>query len=165
MRRRKSARKRAQVWFSDFMIGMLIFTIVIVIYYEYAYTVDQSTSKITSEFLMDAKSISSSLVTQGSPPDWNEASVEMIGITDGNQRVVQSKLDEFADMNYTFIRSKLRTAYELYVFFEDLEGQRILIDGNEGIGLVPTNSDNLVALTRIVIYNSELVKMVVQVWQ
>ena len=157
--------KKAQVWYTDFMVGILIFFIVIMIYYQYAHNLEQDPVQTTSDLLMDAKSISSSLITQGSPADWDQTNVEIIGLTDGNQRLVQEKLDMFFNMTYIDMRGKLRTPYNYYIYFQDLDENLIQINGKNGIGLDSNNTDNVVSLERIVLYNSKLTSMVVKVWQ
>ncbi len=158
-------RRKAQIWYTDFMMGILIFVIVIFIYYGFAYTLNQDPSDIISDLIMEAKAISSSLVTGGAPADWNQSSVEIIGLTDGDQRLMQEKLDMFADMGYHETKTKLRTPYDYYFYLEDVEGNIIPINGEQGIGLEANNSDNLVSITRVVVYDSKLTSMVVHVWQ
>ena len=114
---------------------------------------------------MDAKTISSALITQGSPSDWNQTNVEIIGLTDGSQRLVQEKLDMFVNMTYSQARTKLRTPYDFYFYLEELDGTRILVDGKEGFGTESNGADNIVTMTRVVVYNSNLINMVVHVWQ
>ena len=157
--------KQGQIWYTDFMLGILIFVIVILIYYNFAHTYSQDASDALSDLIMDAKSISSSLIQQGSPNDWNQSNVRVIGLTDGNQRLVQEKLDMFANMSYSQARTKLRTPYEFYVYLEAINGSRIVVDGKQGIGSYSNETDNLVSLTRVVIYDSKLTSMVVYVWQ
>lgn len=157
--------KKAQIWYTDFMIGILIFVIVIFIYYEYANNLSQDPSGITSDLMMEAKAISSSLITQGFPVNWNQSNVIIIGLTDGNQRLVQEKLDMFADMDYGSTKTKFRIPYDYYFYLEDVDGSIIQINGEDGIGLNATDPENLIPITRIVIYNSKLISMVVQIWQ
>jgi len=157
--------KYGQIWYTDFMIGLLIFVIVIFIYYGFAYSINQRPSEVTNNLLLDAKAVSSALVTAGSPIDWNASTVSIIGLTDGNQRLVQFKLDQFANLTYAEGRSKLRIPYDFYVFFESMNGSRLLIDGQEGIGKPITSSENAVSLTRVVVHNNSLMRMAVQIWQ
>ncbi len=51
------------------------------------------------------------------------------------------------------------------MFLEELNHTRINLDGKEGIGLKPTDAKNLIAINRIVVYDSIIRRMVVQVWQ
>ena len=161
----KKKSKKGQVWYTDFMLGILIFVVVIFIYYEYAHSVTQDPGSIISELVMDAKTISSSLVTKGSPENWNKTNVEIIGLTDGEQRLVQEKLDMFANMTYGYAKTKLRTPYDFYFYIEDLNGTKISVGGKEGVGKNITDSDNIVSMTRVAIYDSRLINMVVQIWE
>ena len=144
----------------------MIFVIVIMIYYAYAHNVEQDASSTTSDLLMEAKRITSAFVKQGSPADWNQTNVNVIGLTDGEQRLVEEKLDMLANMTYEQIKSNLRTQYNFYFYLEDVDGSIIPINGGKtSIGLNGSSSDNLVSLARVVIYDSRLVGMVVHVWQ
>ncbi len=157
-------RKKAQIWYTDFMIGLLVFVVVIFIYYGYAHSISQDPGDITFDLLMDAKAISGSLITKGSPNEWNKTNVDIVGLTNGNQRIVQEKLDMFSNMTYGYTKTKLKTPYDFYFYLEELEGNSININGKEGIGMETDSADNIVSLTRVVIYDSRLVNMVVQVW-
>ncbi len=157
--------KKAQVWFIDFMIGILIFVIVIFIYYGYAHNINQNPGEITSDLILDAKAISSSLITQGSPPNWNQSNVEIIGLTNGKQRIVQEKLDLLANITYSEARNKLRTPYNFYLQLKHLNGTVIPINSQPGFGQTPSDTENLASLTRVVVYNSKLTNLVIQVWE
>ncbi len=155
---------KAQIWYTDFMVGLLIFVVVVFIYYEYAHSLSQDSGEIASDLVMDAKAISGSLVTKGSPNYWNKSNVTIIGLTDGRQRLIQEKLDILANMTYSEAKSKLRTSYDFYIYFEYLNGTRIIIDGKDGIGINSSGADDVVTLTRLMLYNSKLISMVVNLW-
>ena len=143
----------------------MIFFIVVFIYYGYAYSFNQDPNEIISELVMDAKAISASLITQGSPNDWNLTNVQIIGLTDGNQRIMQNKIDMIGNFSYNNLSSILRTRYDYFIQLIELNGSIINISGKEGVGLAPYNEDNVIAITRIVVYDSRLISMVVKVWQ
>ena len=158
-------KKKAQIWYIDFMIGLMIFFIAVFIYYQYAYSFNQDPNDVLSDLVMETKTISSSLITQGSPNDWNQTNVQIIGLTDGNHRFVQNKLEIFENFSYNDSKEILRTHYDYYIQLKELNGSTILINGEEGIGLIQSNSsDHQIAITRIGVYNSRLISMVVQVW-
>ena len=157
--------KKSQIWYTDFIVGIFIFFIVILVYYGYAHSFNQNPSSTASDLLMDAKTISQSLVAQGFPSGWNQSDVQIIGLTDGNYRLNSTKLGIFADMEYSLLKARLRTSYEFYFYLEEVNGSRILINGKEGVGLPGENSKNLVSIIRVVIFNSRLINMVVNVWQ
>ncbi|MBD3249221.1 hypothetical protein GF336_04200 [Candidatus Woesearchaeota archaeon] len=154
--------KKSQIWFTDFIIGVMIFLIVVLIYYGYSYSLNSDPGDITKDLIMEAKSISSALISRGSPSDWNKSNVEVIGLTDGNQRIVEEKLGMFAEMDYEETRDIFRTPYDYHFFLKEANGS--IVDENGEIGLSGNSSDNLVSITRIVIYDSRLVNMVVHVW-
>ena len=157
--------KKGQIWYTDFMFGLLIFIIVVTVYYGYAHSIDQDPGEVISDIVMDAKAVSSSLITQGSPSDWNKSTVKILGITDGSQRIVQEKLEMFQNMTYQETKTKLRTSYDFFMYLEDIDGTRILINGEDGIGYDSNETDNSVTLTRLVVYNSKLTSMVVNIWE
>ena len=157
--------KKAQIWYSDFMVGLLIFIIVVFVYYEFAYNFNEDPGEIIYELMMEAKSISSSLIGEGFPSNWSKDNVKIIGIGDGNHRSVEQKLSMFYDMTYLETRSKLRSIYNYYFHLEYLNGTIIIIDGKNGAGIEPLNQKNLATISRIIIYDSNLARMVVQVWQ
>lgn len=159
------SKRNSQIWLTDFIIGVLIFLIVILIFYKYAYNLNEDPNKVSIELLMDAKSISNSLITTGSPENWNQTNVSIIGLTDGNQRLVQNKLDMFANISYSSIRTYLRTSYDFYLTLEYFNKTNIPINGSLGIGMAPNDADNLIRISRIVIYDSGLINMVVTIWQ
>jgi len=158
-------KKKSQVWFLDFMVGITIFLIVIAIYFKYANNLTEDPSKKNAELIMDAKSISSALVTKGAPNPWNQTTVNVIGLTDGRQRIEDNKLLLFSNISYSDAKLKLRTTYEYYFSLEYLNKTPILIDGKDGIGKAPLDVKNSVVIKRVLIYNSSLVNLVVNIWE
>jgi len=161
--------KKSQVWYTDFMIGIFIFSIVVIIFYTYAHNAEQDPKVIISDLSVDAKSISGSLVSEGYPSNWTSENVVVIGLTDGKQRIVPSKLYMFADMDYYHTKTMLRTNYEYYFYIEYMNRTKIDIPCPTGLckslGSDPNSSSNLISLSRIVVYDSKIVNMVVQLWQ
>lgn len=125
---------KAQVWYTDFMVGVIIFVVVITLYFVYAHGLEQDPNTITTELLMDAKSISNNLVSAGSPVGWNQSDVQVIGLTDNSQRLVDDKVDMFFNISYIDARKSLRTSFDFFVSFEDLDGNPLYVDGFCGVG-------------------------------
>jgi len=156
--------KKAQIWYTDFMIAVLIFVIALVIYYEYITNLSLEDQIVIDELIADAKSISTSLVSGGNPYNWTNETVVRIGITDGNHRIDQAKIDIFSAMNYTKAHRLLGARFNYYIFFENSTNDRINITSGDAIGLVPSGYNKLIQITRILIYRHEIIKMQVQVW-
>jgi len=178
-------KNKAQVWYTDFIIALLIFVIALVIYYEYTTNLSNQDKGLLDDLLGDAKTISSSLVSAGYPTNWTNTTVERIGLTNNDQRIDETKLDAFLGMTYKDSRKVFGTKYDYFVFFEDRNNDITEIGGDSekcGVGhpdadqeiegseclsinLTTINPEKVVKITRLVVYDSEIVKMVVYVWQ
>lgn len=148
----------------DFMIALLIFVIVIFIYYDFTFNLDEGEEDIIDDFILEGKLISSALVGSGYPNDWNKSNVEIIGLTNGNQRLDENKIQMFSNMSYVEMKQIFRTTQEFYVYFSYQNGTRINFYNKNGFGKEPNEQLDILSTTRIVIYNSTLIDMVVQVW-
>lgn len=157
--------RRAQIWYTDFIVSVLIFVISLVIYYEFLTNISAREQEIIEELVADAKSISNSLVSEGNPIDWNATSVIRMGITEGNMRINQTKLDDFYNLNYNISHRLFNTRFNYYVFFENSTGGRLTITSGDAIGLEPTDIKDIVQMTRMLIYDSEIILMQVQLWR
>ena len=157
--------KKAQVWYIDFMVGIMIFIIVIVIYFEYINNLSEREENIVDDLIINSKAISNSLVSEGYPSDWNSTNVVRIGITDNNQRINKTKLERYINMSYIDTKTKFRTPYNYYIFLEYKNGSKIQLNNSDYYGYQYPNAKRLVQITRRLIYESEIVRMGVQVWQ
>lgn len=153
-------QKKAQVWYADFSIGLLIFIVAISGYMVYSYSETVEEKGELTELLIDAKVIASSLVSEGYPSNWTSTNVTRIGLTDGNQRIVQQKLEDFNDFSYSERGDLLGTTKDYYFYLEYLNGTTF-----NQLGLNGTNADKLVQVTRVLIYNDTFVKMTFYLWQ
>ncbi len=115
--------------------------------------------------VLDSKTISNSLISEGYPIDWNETDVKKIGLTDGNYRLNQTKLNRFANMNYPNVRSSIfDSRFNYYFQLKDKEGNVIPINGSDGIGAEVNSSIRVVQISRVAIYNSSITRMVLKLW-
>lgn len=158
--RSKAERKRAQVWYADFAIGLLIFMVAIVGFMTYTYTEVTSDEEDLDSLIIDAKVIAASLVSEGYPADWNATNVTRVGLTDGDHRIDQSKLDIFSNLSYSDRAGVMGTTKDYYFYMQYANGTRFNILGQSG-----NESDVLVQVTRIVIYNNTMARMVFYLWQ
>ncbi|HII72330.1 TPA: hypothetical protein HA265_06260 [Candidatus Woesearchaeota archaeon] len=158
--------RKAQVWYTDFMIGILIFALVTVAYFYYVEHNDTTDNNLDNYLMTEAKSISNYLVTEGYPTDWTPTNVSTIGLTDGNHRVQDAKLADFNSWTYDQRKSNMHTTKEHYFYLEYLNGTRF----NELCSDMPgcnewNTSDHLVQNTRLLIYNSKIVRMKLYMYQ
>ena len=155
--------KKAQVWYIDLIIGLLIFTLAVVMFQNVFGNLSAVDASMIIDLYGDAKSISSSLLSKGYPENWNNATIERIGIAD-NYRINSTKLDNFMNLSYNRTRNLLGTNYEYWVFFEDRNHTLIQINGKNGTGYKYGAPEKLAQVVRLVVKDSQIVRMVVQVW-
>lgn len=164
-----SIKKKNQIWSFDLVIATLIFLGVLIIFYKYSVNTVDIEEQGTDYLLLDAKLISSYLVSSGHPEDWTTDNVTLIGLTDGEMRLDQEKVEQFseiASLDYTESRRLLSTTHNYYVFFEDKEGNPLEISGISSIGkdYLAENPSDLIKVVRFVFYDSKIIKLVVYVW-
>lgn len=151
--------KKSQVWYIDFMVGLLILITAIIIYYQFQGNFSDESESEWQEMIIDAKAITSSLISSGYPSDWTNDTVGAIGLTDGNYRINSTKVMMFRNMSYKRARDLLNTRFNFYFFIEEGGGTRFY-----DAGLNATNHSFLVQTTRFVIYNSSVHRMVLYLW-
>jgi hypothetical protein len=157
-------RKKAQAWYTDFMVGLLLFFAALTIYYLFQSSFGNTEEVALEDMISDAKQIANSLMSPGYPEGWSPATVERIGIVE-DMRIDFDKLDDFISMDYNLTRSKFRTTYEYAIYFYDGNESIILSNNQTYIGLAPSQANKLVKITRMALYNSTLALIEVQVWQ
>ena len=131
--------KKGQVWFTDFVIATLIFTFVLIAYYTYTTNISKQHSLTADELVSDAESISSSLLLEGFPDDWDSATVQSIGITNNNQRINKTKFNEFMKISYNKTKKLFGTTYDYLLFFLNESGDVQNVEGFCGTGKPEVN--------------------------
>ena len=156
---------RGQVYFTDYMIATLIFVLFIVMYYTYAPNLIPDDQINYKDLMIEAKSMSSSLLSEGIPKDWDKDNVERIGLMDNEKKLNLAKLEEFYNMPYEDSRSKFNINYNFYFFLRDAEGDVTWIDNKEAVGSYnDTLSSKMAKVIRIVPFNDSLTEMVLYIW-
>lgn len=164
--------KRAQVWVLDVFFGILVFTVTLVIFFKASINLSEEDAQTFDDLLFESKLVGDSLMSRGSPDGWTEDNVSEIGITD-NHRINETKLGRLRNLNYSLTKTRLRTKYDYYFFFEDQDGVVRIDESQEGVGKPGTNSSNiiqahdphnLVKMNRFVIFKSRPAKMAVYIW-
>jgi len=126
---------KAQVWFTDFVIGMIIFSLVLISYYTYTTNISKQDSSATDNLISDAKIVSSSLTTKGYPDNWDVNTVTRIGFTDSYNRIDTTKFNEFNKLNYNDTKKLLGTIYDYFLFFVNESDDVQNVEGFCGTGL------------------------------
>jgi len=165
--------KKGQFNFLDFMMGVVIFAILMTIFFKYSSNITKKQEGITG-LAVEGKTISNDLLSQGFPSNWNSSNVVIIGITDDNNQINETKLNNLINVSYEQTRTLFRTRYHYYFLFLNQNNSIIKITPTqEGIGYPGVNSSNignintkrLIKLERIVFFRNQMAKLVLYLWQ
>jgi len=185
---RKKINRKSQVWISDYTLAMLLFIIAALISVKIIIN-SFNANTVFEELKDDAAKISEALLSEGYPIDWTNASVIRPGLLTG-KRLDQDKVLKAMNnsyLNYTVLRGKLQAKHDFLVIFqnryEDMVefnsqlckiGKPSLYINYTSVGGVinctapdftSISYDNMAKLTRLSIYNSDIVRMVVYTWE
>ena len=167
-------KRKAQVWSLDVIIGVSIFLAALVLFYVYAINFSDSNRETLIELKNDGVYVSSNILSQGSPQNWNLTNVDVPGISMKN-RINQSQLDLFYQLtlqDYNQTKRLLNTRFDMYFFFTNpLIANGTLIDGIGKPGLNRTtiftqeNPKRILKVNRYVIYKNDATIMTVYLWE
>lgn len=144
--------KKAQAWGFDLVIGLFIFTFVIVVFYLYALNYTSDSEEAFQVLNQEGELIADSLLSEGSPVDWNSGNAIRIGIL-SDDKINETKLERFIGLDYEMTKILFNVRYDYYVNFSkslDVNGAMI-----GGIGQVNLNADNVALVRRISSYEGE----------
>lgn len=130
---------KAQTLYIDFIIGLIIFGVALLIYYSYNANYQQKDQNDLDVLISNARSISSALVLSGYPDDWNSSNFLRIGIAD-DQRLNFTKVKRFKQLNYSAAKRNFATFYDYYIHFSDNNDNVLNVNGVCGIGHPEVNS-------------------------
>ena len=174
---------RGQAWVSDYTISMLLFVIAAIIAAKIIVN-NFSTDTAYEEIKNDASRISQTLLSQGYPAAWtNESDVIRPGLMTGTE-LNHSKIVSAMNMSYSGLKTKFNTPYSFLIVFEEPGHDLIEFEGQCAIGspepritntTVPSldchyanftglNYDNMIMINRLTMYESQIIRMKVYVW-
>jgi hypothetical protein len=165
--------KRGQVWTTDFIVGMLLFMLMLFISIRIVF--DMYPSADSTIVYRDAVHLSDNLLSEGYPANWTGdlTSVVMPGIAENN-RIDNLKLSKFQDLDYYRAKTLMHVTSD-YVFFirnstniintgRCVYGYPLTVDVNCTPILTTEQYDTLARIDRIALYNSTVVTMTVYAW-
>lgn len=164
--------KKAQIWSLDMIIAVVMFTLALFAVYEYLINAENKKIGDINELTRDSQIVSDLLLSTGNPESWTVDDVKEIGIT-SNNRIDIDKWERFSQIEYYKTKRIFNTKYDYYVYFVNQENSVVSINGIQGVGnpgVTPANIDSIetnriVRVDRLVIYESRIVKMVLLVWE
>ena len=166
-------RIRGQAMITDLVLGVTIFTVVLVVFYRAEVNVQQIDQRELADMILEAQVISDLLVTSGTPTDWTNNSVIEVGVSE-NHRINETKLSALNTFSYNKTRSLFHTKYDYYFYFETNAQVNWITPGiQEGIGkpgvitttlLTDEKPKHIVRITRFVVYKGVPTRLVVVLW-
>ena len=165
--------KKGQFNFIDFIMGLVIFAILITLFFRYSSNITKEQEGITG-LAVEGRTISNDLLSEGFPSNWNSSNVVIIGITNNNNQINETKLQNLINISYQQTRTLFRTKYQYYLHFLDSYNSVIKITPTqEGIGYPGVDSSNiedvntkkLIKLERIVFFRNQMAKLVLYLWE
>ncbi len=170
---------KAQLWYLDFIIGVTLFVIILIVSFRYV-TTNVLSGKEASHAPIDADKISEYLVSEGIPKNWTEDDIVIIGITSGDNMINLTKVELFKNMSqsdYNNVKFLFGISSDFIISFQDSSGNLLNLTNQTYIGkpgitlsdLSSTDPNNLMTIMRYLVYKhdgiSEIVGMKVIVWQ
>src|SRR3989338_5950944 len=122
-------RNKAQVWFMDFAVALVIFSVVLVSYYTYTTNISKQDAIVLNELISDSKLVSSSLMSAGFPGSWDNYTVQRIGLTGNDQKADDERVFQFGEIPYNRTKSLLGTPYDYLLFFLNQSNGQVNING------------------------------------
>ena len=113
---------KAQAWYMDFAIALLLFTFTLVVYFSYTNNFQKQEKGELDVMISDAKAVSSSLALSGYPTNWDNTTVIRIGIAD-EQKVNATKVKNFKQFDYKKSKRLFATPYDYVIFFVNDKGE------------------------------------------
>src|SRR3989344_2981740 len=147
--------KRAQFWYADFLIAVLILMIIGMLF---VVSIKDLTSRneILKDLTLEASDISSVLMTEGhgSLDDWNNGIGTIGFITE--DKFDMNKFSNFLDIkNEEQQRYMLGTYSKVWIYLADKNGEIGIRHNLEYYSINEINADNMVHIKRFVFYDED----------
>jgi hypothetical protein len=160
--------KKGQVWTLDYLIGLFLFIIVLfsVIFIMKGYLSEKDTFKETAR---ESDHIASILLS-GQIPYTGDSNISALIISENN-RINISKLQTFDSLSYSQKKIMFQNSGEFVFYFYNgsIINETVCFRGyifpTDNCTLqIPSSAENIAKTERIVILNSEIVKLIVIAW-
>ena len=167
---------KSQVWFSDLLIAVVIFTAMLIVYLRVSSNISDRDERLFDELRSDSVFVADSMSGTGYPDGWNPGNVQKIGLTDGNMRLNLTKVAYAASINSSSLKATMGTRDDFIVFFMN-SNDSILYLGSCGFGSLHFEnisadecsnvsiSSKMLAKSERLVYSNGLVRMVVYSWK
>ncbi len=168
----------------DVLMSAVFLVVLFILYVQFTSNLTTENKAIMESLIFDAETLTETLLSSGHPPGWDEASVQQLGLTDGNHRLNITKLGYVANLSYYGRKFYLGTVYDYYIVLQHKDGTLLNITNltgkaNNGLSAeggmgkpdatlesIPTieNPEHMVRSERYLIYNSSTIKLITYLW-
>lgn len=162
---------KAQAWGMDIIIGIMIFSIGILIFLVYTINSSVETKESLESLDYDGENILESIFSTGSPANWDNNNVIEIGIMD-DDKINITKLERFynlASTDYPKTKSLFNTKFDYFFYFKEISISTGEISGigkpGTNISVIPDNSRNLIRITRFSSFKEKPVTVYLYIWE
>jgi hypothetical protein len=161
--------RRAQAWGIDLIVGVIIFSVGILIFFIYSVNQTSEVKENLEALSYQGDVIFNEILSEGYPEDWNYQNVVKIGILD-NEKINETKLERFFNLtqtDYAKTRTLFYTKYHYYFLFDNITINSEQIKGMGKPGIDPENisSTNLIKITRFTIYKNKPKTVYLYIWE
>lgn len=165
-----SRTKKAQVATLDFVLGLLIIIIAIVLTINIITTMQEPST--FNEVKTKGFTVAELLMSSGYPENWNSSTVIKTGLVSDNLFNI-TKLQEVELIPYNKLRATLNNPTHVYFYFTNKTTILNLSSCGYGDASVTVNdscyptfpqTNNLIRVDRFMNYNNTIIRMVVVVW-
>jgi hypothetical protein len=130
---------KSQMWFTDFVIGLVIFSLAIISYYTYTTNITKQDLIVMEDIISDSKVVSASLMSSGYPQNWESNNVVRIGITNDNNEINNVQFNEFIELDYNTTKRLFGSVYDYFLYFVNESGDAQNVEGFCGSGNAAVN--------------------------
>lgn len=163
------------------MIGLFIFTVLLSFYLNFSPNLLTDEAIQSSKLTAEGIKISGTLLTAGVPYNWNETNVQVIGLTESDYRLNETKFLQAGNLSTEFLKQSLGIDDSFYVELQNASKDTINISSKCGFGSIFINfSDvtqscprfnltnqtpsHLIKTERLLIDDNKIVKLLVYTW-
>ncbi len=165
-----SNSKKSQIWSLDIIVGIIIFFIGIMLFYIYSINYSTETDETLEYLYYDGHVLMNSILSEGSPSNWNSGDVLRIGVLNDGQ-INATKLERFYNFSVSdYNRTKIvfDTKFDYYFFLDGgmgFDSGVVSGIGKPGFDTENIDAQNLIKLVRITIYNKKPTGAYLYIWE
>jgi hypothetical protein len=173
-------KRKSQLWYLDFIIGLSIFTLMIIMAFRYTSLRFSDNEAEQGRVWNDAQRLTESLLSEGIPKNWTEGNVISIGVLSEDNAIDLNKIETLKNLtivDYDKTKFIIGLKSDYIIHFEGATGSIINLTNQSYIGkpgiteqdVLDSNPKDELFYTRYVVFRhdsvAEIIAMKVLVWQ